>query len=95
MVTANFIKEFVNGISSPAALFTLATGLLFLFLMFPKQFTSPKIAILFFGLIIGFFFFGLTDPHFREIVTTPDNVPIVGMFFLMIYLPGMRCGKLW
>lgn len=34
---------------------------------------------------IGFFLFGLTDEHFRTIVTTPDNVPIVGMLFVMVY----------
>ena len=34
---------------------------------------------------VGFFFFGLTDEHFRTIVTTPDNVPIVGMLFVMAY----------
>src|SRR3989338_3983051 len=31
------------------------------------------------------FVFGLTDHHFRVIITTPDNVPIVAMFFLMAY----------
>ncbi len=82
---AEIIKQFFNGISSPVMLFTLAGGLLFLFLSFPKQLTSPKVTIFFFALIIGFFLFGLTDEHFKTIVTTPDNVPIVGMFFLMIY----------
>ncbi len=79
------IKHFLNEISSPVALFTLTTGLLFLFLSFPKQLTSLKVSIPFFALVILFFLFGLTDEHFRVIVTTPDNVPIVGMIFLMIY----------
>ena len=34
---------------------------------------------------ISFFLFGFTDEHFRTIVTTPDNVPIVGMLFVMAY----------
>jgi len=79
------IKEFFNAISSPVVLFTLVSAVLFFFLAFPKQLTSPKVSIplAIFGLI--FFFFGLSDDHFRSIVALPDNVPIVGMFVIMIY----------
>jgi len=66
-------------------LFSLATGFLFLFLSFPKQFTSKPVSGLVAALGLGFFLFGLTDHHFRKIVTTPDNVPIVGMLFVMAY----------
>lgn len=79
------IKEFFNHISSPVALYTLTGLLLFAFVTFPKQLTSPKASIPFAGLALLFFFFGLSDDHFREIVSAPDNVPIVGMFFIMIY----------
>lgn len=82
---AELIKQFFNNISSPVTLFTLSIGMLFIFLSFPKQLTAPKVAYPFFALVVGFFLFGLTDPHFNEIVTLPDNVPIIGMFFLMIY----------
>ena len=30
-----------------------------------------------------FFIFGTFDPNFRLIVTKPDNVPIVGLIFLL------------
>jgi len=78
-------KEFINSISSPVTLFSFAIGTLVLFLSFPKQLTSPRVSgpIALAG--IGFFVFGLTDHHFRVIITTPDNVPIVAMFFLMAY----------
>ncbi len=82
---AEFIKEFVNSISSPVTIFTFAAGFLFLFLSFPKQFTSKRVSLLLAALGIGFFLFGLTDEHFKTIVTTPDNVPIVGMLFVMVY----------
>ena len=82
---ASFIKEFINSISSPVTLFTLATGFLFLFLSFPKQFTSKQGSVILAALGIGFFLFGLTDDHFRTIVSMPDNVPIVGMLFVMAY----------
>lgn len=82
---AGFIKDLIDSYSSPVIIFSLATGFLFLFVSFPKFFTSkwPSLALLVLGL--GFFLFGLADPHFNEIVTTPDNVPIVGMLFVMAY----------
>ena len=79
------IKELINSFSSPVLIFSLAAGFLFLFLSFPKQFTSPWVSIPIGGGVIGFFAFGLTDRQFRSIVTTPDNVPIVGMLFIMMY----------
>ena len=32
-----------------------------------------------------FFVFGVFDPNFRLIVTKPDNVPIVGLIFLLVF----------
>ena len=32
-----------------------------------------------------FFLFGAFDPNFRLIVTKPDNVPIVGLIFLLVF----------
>lgn len=78
-------KESINSISSPVTLFTFAAGFLFLFVFFPKQFTSKWMSGLLVALILGFFLFGLTDEHFKKIVTTPDNVPIVAMLFVMAY----------
>ncbi len=37
------------------------------------------------AVVLGFFGIGLTNPHFRNIVSTPDNVPIVGMIFIFGY----------
>ena len=82
---ATYIKELINSVSSPVTLFTFAIGSLFLFLSFPKQLTSKRVAIPLAALGFGFFLFGLTDEQFRGIVATPDNVPIVGMLFLMTY----------
>ncbi len=82
---AHLIKSFINDLSSPVMLFTLSTGFLFLFLSFPKQLTAPRVSAPLAALIVGFFLFGLTDHHFKTIVSTPDNVPIVGMLFVMAY----------
>ena len=37
------------------------------------------------GLLAVFFVFGTFDPNFRLIVTKPDNVPIVGLIFLLVF----------
>jgi len=37
------------------------------------------------GLLGLFFAFGIFDANFRRIVTKPDNVPIVGLVFLLVF----------
>ena len=37
------------------------------------------------ALLLVFFVFGTFDPNFRLIVTKPDNVPIVGLIFLLVF----------
>jgi hypothetical protein len=82
---AEFFKQFVNSISSPVMLFTLSTGGLFLYVSFPKQSTSKWVSGPLAILSLCFFIFGLSDEHFRTIITMPDNVPIVAMLFIMAY----------
>ena len=89
------IKHFINSITNPKLLFPFLC--VFTFLMFPFNDTLEKInrklglyklwtnrggAIMFLS-IFCFFVFGLTDSNFRLIVTKPDNVPIVGLLFLV------------
>ncbi len=78
-------KEFVNGVSSPVAIFTSATIVFILFVSFPRQMTAKRMSVPILLAVLGFFGVGLTDEHFRNIVTTPDNVPIVGMIFIFGY----------
>ena len=37
------------------------------------------------GILAVFFIFGTFDPNFRLVVTKPDNVPIVGLIFLLVF----------
>ena len=78
-------KHSVNSFSSPVTIFTTAVILFALFITFPRQVTSKWIALPVLILILAFFGVGLTDEHFRKIVGTPDNVPIVGMIFIFGY----------
>jgi len=90
-------KEIINFLCSPKILFT---GMIVVFFFvfpinnwFEKWNERLKIkglwtiqglyAIL--GFLLIFFLFGISDPNFRLIVFKPDNVPIVGLIFLVVY----------
>ncbi len=87
------IKEAVNAVSSPVSIFVGATAVFAVFVTFPKQCTSPAVAIPSAIFVLLFFMVGLTDDHFRTIVTTPDNVPIVAMLFIFGYLTWFAMRK--
>ncbi len=78
-------KEFFNTIASPVTIFTFAIAAVILIVAFPRQVTSRWVSIPFLLFVVGFFAVGFTDDHFRSIVTTPDNVPIVAMIFIFGY----------
>ncbi len=76
------IKQAVNAVSSPVTIFTAASFFVALFLIFPRQATSKWVSLVILVITLGFFGLGLTDKHFRSIVSMPDNVPIVAMIFI-------------
>lgn len=78
-------KNFLNSVSSPVTIFTSAVLVFALFVTFPRQATSKPAGLAVLLLVLVFFGIGLTDEHFRTIVSTPDNVPIVGLIFLFGY----------
>lgn len=92
-----FLKNLINTISSPKIMFSMI--LLSFFFIFPptdklyeinRKLRIPflwtkKGAIWIFSILLVFFLFGLTDSNFRLIVTKPDNVPIVGLIFLVVF----------
>ncbi len=91
------IKNIINTLSSPTILLTLI--LLIFFFIFPlnnwfyrwyKKFKLYNLWTNKGGLIVIlslflFFIFGLTDENFRLIVLKPDNVPIAGLLFLVVF----------
>src|SRR5262245_829234 len=79
----NFLKDVVNLICDPRILITIAAAALFASLKWPERFYSDKAAKILFACMIGFFVVSLGDADFRLVVTKPDNVPIVGMLFLI------------
>src|ERR1051326_1766540 len=78
-----FIKDIINALTAPYFLITAAAILLFTSLRYPAKFYTNKIAAIVFACMFGFLGLSIIDPKFRLIVTKPDNVPIVGMLFLI------------
>ena len=79
---------------SKAAVYTLGT-LAVLVVMFVARrfFAHPLVAWL---MLIGSLLFmgmSMTDPEFAAIVTKPDNVPIVGMVYLLGYFTWLATWK--
>jgi len=76
-------KLAVNTFASPVNIFALACVIFILFVSFPRVMTAPFVAWPVLVLTLAFFGVGMLDEHFVSIVTMPDNVPIVGMIFVM------------
>ncbi len=79
------IKEFFNFFADPRVFFLLSLSALAFVVWRRDVFTTLRVGyggqiflLLFFGL-------GLFDPNFRLIVAKPDNVPIVGLIFLLLF----------
>ena len=104
---AELIKEFVNAATNPRILFPVL--MVFTFLMFPcndrlyainkklrlNKLWTKKGGIILFSAMLIFFAFGVTDPNFRKIVTKPDNVPIVGLIFLVNFFLWFSMKQAW
>jgi hypothetical protein len=73
----------IDAMSGPVT-YTLGTaGLMFVMFYFRKFFSQPDVA---WTLLVGSLLLlglSLTDPDFALIVTKPDNVPIVGLVYLL------------
>ena len=77
------LKDIINFICDPKILITISAIALFASLKWPEKFYSDKSAKILFSVMIAFFLVSLFDEDFRKVVTKPDNVPIVGMLFMI------------
>jgi hypothetical protein len=79
------LKGIINAVADPRLFFLLAVGLLALIVWKREKVASDAVGYGSLGLIAAFFIFGTFDFNFRQIVTKPDNVPIVGLIFLLVF----------
>jgi hypothetical protein len=81
----SFVKTFFNYLADPRLFFILGVAALVLLVWKREQFASNRIGYGVLGFLSVFFIFGAFDPNFRLIITKPDNVPIVGLIFLLVF----------
>lgn len=80
------VRDFVDSQMAKAHVYTLGTFLALVVLFVGRRFfAQPLVAWLMLIGSLTFMGFSLTDQEFAAIVTKPDNVPIVGMVFLLGY----------
>ncbi len=80
-----FIKGIFNAVANPWVFFTLAVASLAVLVWKRERVASKGFGYGLLGFLTVFLAFGTFDPNFRLIVTKPDNVPIVGLIFLLVF----------
>ena len=101
------IKHLINILARPYIMFPSMIAVFFF--IFPPSEGLMKInrrlglykmwtrkgGIAIFAFLFLAFGFGLTDENFRLIVTKPDNVPIVGLIFLVVFFLWLVMKQAW
>jgi hypothetical protein len=80
-----FIKGIFNAVADPRLFFILAVGALVVVVWKREVIASNAVGYGLLGFLGLFFVWGTFDFNFRQIVGKPDNVPIVGLIFLMVF----------
>lgn len=81
----SLIRGLFNIVADPRLFFTLAVLLLAVLVWKRERVASNAVGYGLLGLLTAFFIFGIFDANFRLIVSKPDNVPIVGLIFLLVF----------
>src|SRR2546421_4174543 len=79
------IKGLINAVADPRLFFLLAVAALVVIVWKREAIASNAIGYGVLAVLGIFFVFGTFDFNFRQIVTKPDNVPIVGLIFLLAF----------
>jgi len=79
------LKAIVNTVMEPWYFLAGAVVLLLFVLWQREKIASNAVGYGVLGFLAAFFLVGSFDPNFRLIITKPDNVPIVGLIFLLVF----------
>jgi cytochrome b/b6/petD-like protein len=80
-----FIKSIFNAVADPRLFFILAVGALILIVWKREVIASNAVGYGLLAFLAIFFVWGTFDVNFKQIVGKPDNVPIVGLIFLLVF----------
>jgi hypothetical protein len=80
-----FIKSIFNAVADPRLFFILAVGALVLMVWKREVIASNAVGYGLLAFLAVFFVWCTFDFNFRQIVGKPDNVPIVGLIFLLVF----------
>jgi len=80
------LKGFINSLADPRLYFILAVLSLIVMVRLREKVASNAFGYGMMGLLTTFFLFGAFDPNFRLIIGKPDNVPIIGLIFSLLFL---------
>src|SRR6476620_9890179 len=81
----DLIKGIFNAVADPRLYFILMVLTLVTIVWKREAVASNAVGYGALGVFTLFFFLGGLDPNFRLIITKPDNVPIVGLIFLLVF----------
>jgi len=77
------VKNAIDSIFNPITYTLLSVGLFLAMMLGYRIWTKPKIALSILGVSVLFFLAAAPDPNFWKIISKPDNVPIVGLIFVL------------
>jgi Cytochrome b(C-terminal)/b6/petD len=90
------IKGCFNALFNPRLYFVMAVAALFLIIWKREVFARKGFGYGILGILTAFMIWGSFDPNFQLIILKPDNVPIVGLIFLIVFFMwySIRAGVL-
>lgn len=86
----NFVDRFV---ADPTIFFVVSVVAFFAMIWLRNWWVKPTVAWILFNLSVLFLALSMTDYDFRQIVGKPDNVPIVGMLYLVGFFTWLYFSK--
>ena len=89
----DFIKGLFNVLADPRLYFALMVAALVFMVWKREVFASKAVGYGLLAFLTLFFFLGGLDPNFQLIITKPDNVPIVGLIFLLGFFTWLATAK--
>ena len=87
------LKAAINDATGPVVYSVGTTALLLIAFLFRRFFVKPMVAWTVLNIALLAMGLSMTDPNFAAIVTKPDNVPIVGLVFLLGFFTWVATAK--